>query len=334
MGKNNFQHFGIIGAGAWGTALAATLRRAGRDVTLWAHNPAVAEAINQHHENTFYLPHVALDAAIAATHDLALLKDCDAFLFVTPAQKLREVSAQLKAASPEAPVIIACKGIETGSLKVMSEVVRETLPEHPVAVLSGPGFAGDVVRGNPTATTLATADKGLGEALAKAIATPTFRPYLSRDVMGVELGGAIKNVLAIACGIVTGKKFGDGARAALITRGLVEMSRLAVARGAHPETLTGLSGLGDLVLTCSSAQSRNASLGIALGEGQRVEAILAARTGVTEGVPTAAATLAMAQKYGIDMPITASVDAIVNRGASVDAVIAALLARPLKTEGA
>lgn len=333
--NKGFQHFGIIGAGAWGTALAATLRRAGRDVTIWSHNPEGAETINRAHENTLHLPGLKLDLAIRATHEAAGLAMADVLLWATPAQRLRFVAQNFKARNAlpaDAPMIIAAKGIELGTSKMLSEVVAEEMPGHGVAILSGPSFATEVARGQPTALTLATRDKQLGERLMQAIATPAFRPYFSDDITGAQLGGAIKNVLAIACGIVTGKKLGENARAALITRGLAEMMRLGTALGARNETMMGLSGLGDLLLTCSSPQSRNMSLGLALGEGERLEAILAARTSVAEGVPTSAAALELAKQHKIDMPIVAAVAAIVNNTLGVDQAIAELLARPLKEE--
>ena len=326
-----FQHFGIIGAGAWGTALATVLLRAGRRVTLWAHKPHVTDAINQQHENTVYLKSIALDHALVATSDLKNVAVCDVWIIACPAQHVRAVTTQLAALSKNQPAILASKGIEQKTSALMSEVLAETLPHNPCAVLSGPSFAAEVARGLPTALTLAIKDRVIGEALMQAMASPNFRLYLSDDVIGAEIGGAIKNVLAVACGIITGRKFGDNARAALITRGLAEMLRLGIACGAKMETLMGLSGLGDLVLTCSSPQSRNMSLGIALGEGKLLADILAARVNVTEGVTTAAAALSLAQKHNIDMPIVTAVDAVL-KGANLDAVITGLLARPLKAE--
>lgn len=330
-----YQKFGIIGAGAWGTALAATLHRAGRKVVVWSHNPENARAINQHHENKLHLPGVKLDAAIKATQEFSELTTADVFLFATPAQHLREITKQLVASDivkKNVPLIIACKGIELTSSKFMSSVIAETLPHHKFAILSGPSFAREVAMGQPTALTLAIPDHELGEKLAASMATATFRPYLSDDVVGAQLGGAIKNVLAIASGIVTGKALGENARAAVITRGLAEMIRLGTKLGARPETLMGLSGVGDLVLTCSSPQSRNMSLGIALGEGRSLKTILKERTSVAEGVPTASAALALAQKHKVDMPVVAAIAAVLEGKVSVDQAIAELLARPLKKE--
>ena len=329
-----FQHFGIIGGGAWGTALGQALIRAGRDATLWAREPDVTATINARHENTKFLSGVALNPRLKATNKLEDLAACDAWLLVVPTQHLRGVCKQLAAAckGKTAPVIIATKGIEQKTLAIPSKIVAAVLPSCPLAVLSGPTFAIEVARDQPTAMTLACVDAELGSRLAQAISSRTFRPYLSGDITGAQMGGAIKNVLAIACGIATGCGMGENARAALITRGLAEMMRLATALGAQTETLMGLSGLGDLILTCSSSQSRNTSLGIALGQGAKLNDILAARSSIAEGVTTAAAALALAERHNVDMPIVEAVDAILNHGASVDASIEALLGRPLREE--
>lgn len=327
------QRFGIIGGGAWGTALAQVLRRAGRDVVLWAREAEVVAAINNDHANPLFLPGVALDRGIRATSDLAEAARADALLMVAPAQHLRAMGATLaKTLPPQTPVVICAKGIEEASGALMSDVLAAALPQATLAVLSGPTFAGEVAKGLPTAVTLATNDAALGQRLIAAIGTREFRPYLSDDVAGAQIGGAVKNVLAIACGVVMGRGFGDNARAALITRGLAEMVRLAVAKGGKPETLMGLSGLGDLTLTCCSTQSRNHSLGLALGKGESLEHYLAGKRSIAEGVTSAAATAALAQKLGVDMPIVAAVDAILHRGAAIDEVIEALLTRPFKAE--
>jgi glycerol-3-phosphate dehydrogenase (NAD(P)+) len=321
----------VIGGGAWGTALAQTARRAGRDVTLWAREDEVVAAINRDHVNPLFLPDVALDPDIRAVGDLAeAARDADTVLLAVPAQHLRAVAAALQ--SLQTPVVIAAKGIEEKTGALLTEIVAATLPSVPLAVLSGPTFAAEVARGLPTAVTLATADAVLGTRLAAALGTRSFRPYISDDVIGVEIGGAVKNVLAIACGIVAGRKLGDNARAALITRGLAEMARLALAKGGRAETLVGLSGLGDLVLTCTGAQSRNYSLGVALGQGRALAAILGERRSIAEGVTSAAATAALARRLTVEMPIVAAVDAILHRGAAIDEAIAALLARPFKSE--
>ncbi len=327
------QHIGVIGGGAWGTALAQTAAEAGRKVTLWARNPDVVDAVTNAQENPLYLPGVKLDPRIDATATLADAAKTDAVLLVVPAQHLRTVLADLAPHLPDGtPLVICAKGIEQTSRKLMSEVVGEIAPGAPQAVLSGPTFAIEVARGLPAAVTLACADEALGEALVAAIGRPTFRPYLTADVTGAEIGGAVKNVLAIACGIVDGHKLGDNARAALIARGLAEMLRLGQAKGGRPETLMGLSGLGDLVLTCTSETSRNYSLGIELGRGRKLDDVLGERRTVAEGVWTAAAVTALAQELGVEMPIAEAVNDVLHGGADVDAAIAALLNRPFTTE--
>ncbi len=327
------QRFGIIGGGAWGTALAQVLRRAGRDVVLWALEADVVAAINNSHSNPLFLPDVALDPGIHATGDLAEAARADALLLVVPAQHLREMGQRLATNLPaRTPVLICAKGIEEESGALMSEALAAAIPQAALAVLSGPTFAAEVANGLPTAVTLATNDAALGQKLIAAIGTREFRPYLSDDVAGAQIGGAVKNVLAIACGVVMGRGFGDNARAALITRGLAEIVRLAVAKGGKPETLMGLSGLGDLTLTCCSTQSRNHSLGLALGQGDSLEHYLSGRRSVAEGVSSASATAALAKKLGVEMPIVAAVDAILHHGAAIDQVIEALLTRPFKAE--
>jgi glycerol-3-phosphate dehydrogenase (NAD(P)+) len=324
---------GIVGGGAWGTALAVTARRAGREVVLWAREAEVVEAIDARHENPLFLPGMALDPAIVATADLATAARADAVLLVVPAQYLRSVAAALAPLlAPGTPLVLCAKGIEAGSGALMSEVAAAALPEARLAVLSGPTFAAEVARGLPTAVTLAAADPALGRALIAALGTRSFRPYLSADIVGAEIGGAVKNVLAIACGIVAGCRLGDNARAALVTRGLAEMVRLALAKGGRAETLMGLSGLGDLVLTCNGPQSRNQSLGVALGEGQRLDDILSARRSVAEGVASAAAVAELARRLDVDMPIVAAVEAILHRGAAIDRTIDGLLSRPFRSE--
>ena len=330
------QRLGIIGGGAWGTALALTARRAGRAVLLWAREGEVVAAINRDHVNPLFLPGVALDAEIRATVELGeAVGEADALLLVAPAQHLRAIVKELALVIPAGvPLVICAKGIEENSGALMSEVVAATLPGSPLAVLSGPTFAGEVAAGSPTAVTLASADAALGRRLIAALGTRSFRPYLAADVIGAQIGGAVKNVLAIACGIVEGRRLGDNARAALITRGLAEMVRLALAKGGSAETLMGLSGLGDLVLTCAGAQSRNHSLGVALGQGRSLADILAERRSIAEGVTSAAAAMALARRLGVDMPISDAVDAILYRGAAIDQAIQGLLARPFRSEGA
>ncbi len=335
MAATGYQRIGVIGGGAWGTALALAALRAGREAVLWAREPAVVEAINVGRENRDYLPGVPLPADLRATGDLAAVGACDSVLLVTPAQHLRAGCTQLSShLRPGTPVVICAKGIELDSHVLMSEAAEAALPTGtPLAVLSGPTFAAEVARGLPTAVTLACADPAIGSALVEALGSRTFRPYLSDDVIGSQVGGAVKNVLAIACGVVEGRKLGDNARAALITRGLAEITRLALALGGRAETLMGLSGLGDLTLTCSSLQSRNMSLGAALGAGRTLAEVLGERRSVAEGVYTAAAVVGLAAKRGVDMPICAAVDAILNRGAGLDDTIAGLLARPFRGEG-
>src|SRR5689334_19118042 len=304
IGAVGIDRIGVVGGGAWGTAVALAARRAGRRVVLWAREPAVVEAINGRHENPTYLPGIALGPDLHATADLDALAGLPAVLLVTPAQHLRAVATRLAPVlDGDCCAVICAKGIEQGSQALMSTVVAETLPGRPAAVLSGPTFAAEVARGLPTAVTLACADAGLGARLVEALGSRSFRPYLSDDVTGAQVGGAVKNVLAIACGIVRGRRLGDNARAALITRGLAEIVRLGTALGARPETLMGLSGLGDLTLTCTSLQSRNMSLGAALGEGRALADILAERHSVAEGVSSAAAVVALAAHHGVEMPI-------------------------------
>lgn len=328
-----FKHAGVIGAGAWGTALAQVCARAGLQVTLQAREDTVIQSIAATRENTLFLPGVALESQITAVADMAALAACDLILAVAPAQHLRSA---LKALAPHlpvgVPVVLCAKGVEQGTLKLMSEVAAEVLPVTPLAVLSGPSFAGEVARGLPTAVTLACEDEALGRRIIEAIAIPAFRPYLAADMIGAEAGGAVKNVLAIACGIVEGKGLGRSAHAALITRGFAELTRLAVALGAKAETVAGLCGLGDLVLTCSSPQSRNMSVGLALGQGMTLAEALAGKLSVAEGVASAPAVRDLAARLGVDMPICNAVAAILAGEAQVDAAITGLLSRPLKSE--
>ncbi len=328
------KRIGIIGAGAWGTALALVSRRAGLEVRLQALEPEVAEAINGSHENTLFLPGVALDPEIHATTDPAeAARDADALLLASPAQFLRSVLEGLATElTPGLPVVICAKGIEQETSALMSEIVAEVLPETPVAVLSGPTFAAEVAADFPTAVTLAAGDEALAIQLSEALGNPRFRIYRSDDPIGAQIGGAVKNVLAIGCGIVGGCGLGDNARAALITRGLAEIVRLGVAKGAKPETLMGLSGIGDLTLTCNAMQSRNYSLGVALGQGQALADILSERTSVAEGVFSAASVTELARRLDIGMPICLAVDGILNHFADINATIEGLLSRPAGTE--
>lgn len=324
---------GIFGGGAWGTALAQVCARAGLLPLIWAREGEVVEAINTTHQNPQFLPGINLDRSIGATTEIVDLATCDLLLAVTPAQHLR---ATLTAFAPHArakiPVILCAKGVEAGSLKLMSQVLGEVLPTTPGAVLSGPSFAGEVARGLPTAVTLACGNLELAEELAQSMASATFRPYVSGDKIGAEAGGAIKNVLAIACGIVEGRGLGRSAHAALITRGFAELTRLAVALGGEATTVAGLCGLGDLVLTCSSPQSRNMSVGLALGRGESLDAALSGKLSVAEGVASAPAVNALAARLGIEAPICDAVHAILTGQTAIDPAIAALLARPLRSE--
>jgi glycerol-3-phosphate dehydrogenase (NAD(P)+) len=324
----------IIGGGAWGTALATVVCRAGGQATLWARDPAIVAAINHRNENPVYLPGINLTPAITATTDPAgALADADAALLAVPAQFLRGVLDALAAHLPaRIPLLLCAKGIEAGSLLTMTELVADILPESPAGILSGPSFAAEVARGLPTAITIASRDQSLAEAFAVALGSPRFRPYTSTDPVGVEIGGAVKNVLAIACGIVEGRGLGDNARAALITRGLAEMVRLGVAKGAVAATFRGLSGLGDLVLTCNAAQSRNYALGVALGRGEVLAEYLAGRRSVAEGVATAAAVRQLAARLAVEMPVTEAVDAVLHRGMGIDEMIEQLLSRPYRAE--
>ena len=324
---------GVIGGGAWGTALAQVCARAGLATTLWAREAEVVEAVNDRHENSLFLPGVPLEPFIRATAELADLAGSDIVLAVTPAQHLRAAMAAFAPHVPDGlPILLCAKGIEQGSLKLMTEVLAETIPHAAPAVLSGPSFAGEVARGLPTAVTLACADEGCAQDLGELIATPTFRPYFATDMIGAEAGGAVKNVLAIACGIVEGRGLGRSAHAALITRGFSELTRLAVALGGQAETVAGLCGLGDLVLTCSSPQSRNMSVGLALGRGQTLEEALAGKLSVAEGVASAPAVRQLANKLGVDVPICEATAAILAGEVGVDEAIRGLLSRPLREE--
>jgi glycerol-3-phosphate dehydrogenase (NAD(P)+) len=319
----------VIGAGAWGTALANVAGRAGRAVTLRARDSASAARMAQTRESP-HLPGLALDDGVTVTANLTAAGQADAILLVVPAQALREVATELAPnISPATPVIACAKGIERGSGAFMTDVIAACIPKAIPAVLSGPSFAADVMRGLPTAVTLAAADSEVAAMLAQALGSATFRPYHTTDVRGVEIGGAAKNVLAIAAGIVTGRGLGASAGAALVTRGFAELMRFGRACGARPETLVGLSGLGDLVLTCSSLQSRNFALGVALGEGQ---ALAQAQGKLVEGVFTASALVKMADEKGVEMPIATAVDAVLDGRLSIDAAIESLMSRPFRAE--
>jgi glycerol-3-phosphate dehydrogenase (NAD(P)+) len=326
---------GVIGAGAWGTALAQSFARHGNSVTLWARDPGLADTINATHTNPTYLPHHPLHHHITATNDIALTCASDILVMVVPAQHVRDI---LALAAPHIgagkPVVICAKGIEIDSGKLMSQVVTEILPQALIAMMSGPNFAHEVAKGLPAAATLACADLNTIIPVRDALASKPFRLYLTDDVIGTQIGGAVKNVIAIVCGIVAGRNMGENARAAVVTRGLHEMAKLAEALGGHRETLMGLSGIGDLILTCSSMQSRNFSLGFALGEGKSLQAILGDRHGITEGVPTAQALVTLAARHGIDMPLVVALHQCLEGKMNIDTAIHALLERPLQAENA
>jgi len=329
------QKIGIIGAGAWGTALAQCLASGGRDILLWAREPEVVESVNARHENAMFLPGVRLHDAIESTDSLSKTAASDMLLVVTPAQHVRGTLQSLKGAVAEGkPVVVCAKGIELETGLLMSQVAQEEVPNATLAILTGPTFAAEIARGLPSAVTVAAKDKDFAQEIREGLASKYLRPYTTDDMIGTQIGGAVKNVIAIACGIVIGKKLGESARAALMTRGLAEMARLAAAMGGRKETLMGMCGVGDLMLTCSSMQSRNFSLGVALGQGRSLADIMAERQGkaVTEGVHTAAALKTMAKKHAVDMPIAEIVHKCVGEGVPVDECIAEMLDRPLSPE--
>jgi glycerol-3-phosphate dehydrogenase (NAD(P)+) len=320
------ERLAVIGGGAWGTALAQVAAGAGRDTLLWALEPEVAETVNTANENKLYLPGVQLSPAIRATTELADLADCDAWLVVTPAQHMRAV---LEAAPRSGkPLVLCSKGIENRSGQLLHHVAAEVCPGSPINVISGPTFAHEVAAAKPTAVTLACADWDLGEALRERIGLPTFRIYLTDDVTGAEIGGAVKNVLAIACGVVEGSDLGQNARAALIARGFAEMARFGLAHGARLETLTGMAGLGDLVLTCTSTSSRNFSLGKAIAQGRSAKELMSDRRTVAEGAFTAPVLRRIAEEQGIDMPIVTAVDDLLAERRALPEVLEALRTRP------
>lgn len=322
---------GVIGAGAWGTALAQMLASDGRDVLLWALEPEVVEAVNTEHRNPPYLPSAHLSSNVRASSDLADFARLDVLLAVTPAQHLGRVLKDLPGFSGD--LVLCCKGIEAGTGRLMADVARDAAPDCDLAVLSGPTFAHEVAAGLPTAVTLACeGGDAQWERLSDAVGRTEFRPYYSDDIVGAEIGGSVKNVLAIACGVVDGMELGQNARAALIARGFAEMLRFGLAKGAQAETLSGLCGLGDLVLTCSSTSSRNFSLGKALGQGEDAAALMANRRTVAEGAHTAPVLQGLARDMGIEMPITDAVCALLAGETSADEMVQSLLARPLKSE--
>ena len=321
---------GVVGAGAWGTALAQLAAANGESVVLWAREDEVVRGINEACENPLFLPGIPLSPSIVATMDPAGLDDCHALLVVAPAQHLGSVLAGIDVGTR--PLVLCAKGIEDATGRLMSEVAQATCPRAPIAVLSGPTFAHEVARGLPTAVTLASEDADLVRRLSDRLASATFRPYQSSDVVGAEIGGAVKNVVAIACGVVAGLGLGENARAALIARGSAEMTRFGVARGGRAETLAGLSGLGDLVLTCSSTQSRNFSLGVALGQGAATDTLVGAARTVAEGAFIAPVLAREAARVGVDMPVVAAVCALIEGRTTARQAAEALMSRPLRGE--
>jgi glycerol-3-phosphate dehydrogenase (NAD(P)+) len=329
----SIQRIITLGGGAWGTALAHLVAKAGSDSLLWARDSALVENINQRHENATYLPGLSLDPDLRASSGIEDIRQCDAVLLVVPAQAVRGITKLISSyCAPEIPLLCCAKGVENGTGLLMSEVIAENLPNNPVGCLSGPTFAAEAVQGMPTAVALAFPDASIGDALASAIGTASFRPYVSDDVIGAEVGGAVKNVLAIACGISAGMGLGENTRAALITRGLAEVTRLAIALGGRRETLAGLAGLGDLSMTCGSRQSRNFRFGEALGKGQSVDTVLAGIGGVVEGRHTAQAIARRAKDMNVEMPICRAVDAVLNHGADLRSAIEDLMHRPFRAE--
>lgn len=325
---------GVVGAGAWGTALAMTAARANNDVLIWAREADLVHEMNTAHTNSLYLPSAALPDTVRATDDIKQLLDfADAILLVAPAQYTRATLAQMKPDLKKGvPLVLCAKGLELSTGLLLTEVAEEVVPDATLAVLSGPGFAAEVAKGNPTAVTIGSEVPGVAEHLAQLLGSKCFRPYFCDDIIAPEVCGALKNVVAIAAGISEGCGYGDNGRAALITRGLNEMARFAKALGGHKTTVLGLSGVGDLVLTACSTQSRNYSFGLAVGQSGSAAEILASSTTTTEGVPTAAAVMKRAREMNLDMPITAAVNAIIYQGLSVGDILAEMLARPFKSE--
>lgn len=329
------QTIGVIGGGAWGTALAQSFAGAGKKVIIWAREDDVVSNINNRHENTPFLPGIPLHENISATNDLALAAKAEALLLVTPAQYLRATFENLKPhVAADVPLVICAKGIEIETGVLMSQIAAEMMPKNPLAILTGPTFAAEIARGLPSAVTLAMKNIDDAKALAEKLHNRSLRLYPSDDIVGAQIGGAVKNVIAIACGVIEGMKLGDSARAALVTRGLAEIARLGAALGARRETLMGMCGVGDLILTCSSMQSRNFSLGVALGQGEKLADILAKRNSVTEGVYTAKALAVMAKSNAIEMPVSFAVHTCLSEGCEVSVLVEKMMDRPVKSETA
>lgn len=325
---------GVIGGGAWGTALAVVANRAGSKVCLATRNRNVVDTIREQRINDIYLPEIYIDPAIAISDDLTQACHSDAVIMAMPSHCVRSACIAISDLIPPGiPLVLGSKGVERGSLLYMSEVVASVLPANPIAVISGPNFADETARGAPTATTIACKDNALGEMLVYALGGRLFRPYLTDDIMGTQTGGAVKNVIAIACGIANGKGMGENARAAIITRGFAEMTRLALAKGGRLETMAGLSGLGDLMLTCSSVTSRNMSFGDALGRGKQVDDFFIGEgRNVLEGAMAAESVVKLAKKHGLEMPISEAVHKVINEKMNVDEAIVGLLERPFVLE--
>lgn len=329
---NSSASMAVLGAGAWGTALAVLYADQG-PVTLWCHSAAEAARFSAARENTDYLPGIALPENIRITHDAASLKTAEVILAAVPAQYLPGVLSNLKKYLPvTAPIVICAKGIHLETLSLLPDAAACVLPQHKIAVLSGPNLAPEIARGLPAAATIAASNESLAQELAEALRTPGFRPYASTDMTGVALAGALKNVLALAAGMVIGASLGENARAALITRGAAEIMRLGLKMGARAETFMGLAGIGDIMLTCHAATSRNFSCGFALGQGKTLDEILSARKSVTEGVTTVAPALVLAAKHNIELPICQAVADVLDDKINVDAALAQLMSRPLKAE--
>ena len=325
---------GVIGAGAWGTALAQSQAIEDRNVILWAREQDVVDSVNNQHENTVFLPTVELSPRIKATTDLSAVIAADVILLVTPAQYMRANLETLKelGLSKDTPLVVCSKGIEIATGKLLSQVMEETLGDCSYAILTGPTFASEIARGMPSAATLAAKSLDKAQAIQEILSSRSLRLYASQDLIGTQIGGAVKNVIAIACGAIDGLELGESARAALITRGLAEMSRLTKAMGGQKETLMGMCGIGDMMLTCNSMQSRNFSLGVMLGQGRSLQDILSSRHSVTEGVYTAEALMALAKKNAIDMPISEAVYRCIQGETTIKEAVERMLERPLKPE--
>tara|TARA_B100001121_G_C18600042_1_gene579061 strand:- start:100 stop:1104 length:1005 start_codon:yes stop_codon:yes gene_type:complete len=333
MMQDNYRNISIVGAGAWGTALAELISRQGHQINLWAKESSVVHSINASHENNIFLPNVRLSDLIVAFNNIEQITNCDLLLVVSPAQYTRETLLEVsKTLKSDTPIILCSKGIEISTLSLMSQIAESIFPDNPIAVLSGPSFAIDVVNNKPTAVTLACKDINVGKNIAESINLSSFRPYISEDVIGAQIGGATKNVIAIAAGVVEGQRMGDSARAATIARGFSEIKRLAISMGGKEETLAGLSGMGDLLLTCNSKNSRNYSLGIKLGEGQSIEEATNGLSTIAEGMYSAKAITKLAVQNKIDMPITLAVNDLIEKKYSVTEIIDNLLNRPIKKE--